>query len=133
MKKEFMSFCSHLLILTILSLSLWTPTAQASMVSNEQLNSSQAAQQGRAHLLQIFDRQDVRQQLQAKGVDMEVARSRVDALTDDEVATLNSKLDNLPAGGDIVGTAVFLFLVLLVTDILGFTKIFSFTRPIHHY
>jgi len=133
MKKEFMSFCSHLLILTILSLSLWTPTAQASMVSNEQLNSSHAAQQRRAHLLQIFDRQDVRQQLQAKGVDMEVARSRVDALTDDEVATLNSKLDNLPAGGDIVGTAVFLFLVLLVTDILGFTKIFSFTRPIHHY
>jgi len=128
-----MSFCSYVLILSMLSLSLWTPTAQASMISNEQLTTSQAAQQGRVHLLQILDRQDVRQQLQAKGVDMEAARSRVDALTDDEVATLNSKLDNLPAGGDIVGTAVFLFLVLLVTDILGFTKIFSFTRPIHHY
>lgn len=133
MKKCFVSFCSNVLILTMLNLSVWTPTAQASMVSNDQLISSQAAQQGREHLRQIFDRQDVRRQLQAKGVDMEAARLRVDALTDDEVATINSKLDNLPAGGDIIGTAVFLFLVLLVTDILGFTKIFSFTRPIHHY
>jgi hypothetical protein len=30
----------------------------------------------------------------------------------------------------VIGTIVFIFVVLLITDILGFTKIFPFTRSI---
>ena len=51
------------------------------------------------------------------------------ALTDAETATLAGQIENLPAGGDsIVGALVFIFLVLLVTDILGLTKVYPFTR-----
>jgi hypothetical protein len=53
-------------------------------------------------------------------------------LSDDEVEHLAGRLDSLPAGGDVEGVlwiAFLVFLVLLVTDILGFTKVFSFTRP----
>jgi len=40
-----------------------------------------------------------------------------------------SQIENAPAGG-IIGAIVLVFLVLLLTDILGFTKIFPFTRSI---
>ena len=32
--------------------------------------------------------------------------------------------------GDVIGVIVFIFVLLLITDILGFTKIFPFTRSI---
>ena len=66
-----------------------------------------------------------------RSVDLQAAQSRVRALSDDEVMAVADRFDQLPAGGsDIIGTIVFLFLVLLVTDILGFTKVFPFTRSI---
>ena len=36
----------------------------------------------------------------------------------------------LHIGGDLIGAVVLVFLILLLTDILGFTKIFPFTRPV---
>ena len=39
-------------------------------------------------------------------------------------------LDQMPAGGEIIGILFTIFIVLLVTDILGFTKVFPFTRSI---
>ena len=56
-------------------------------------------------------------------------------LSDEEAAQLARQIDNLPAGADagigpIVGAIVLVFLVLLITDLLGLTKVFPFTRPI---
>jgi hypothetical protein len=60
-----------------------------------------------------------------------VARARVAALTDEEAATLAGRIDQLPAGSsDILGILLVVFIVLLITDILGLTKIFPFTRSI---
>jgi len=85
----------------------------------------------RQHILATLQRPDVAQALVERGVSLDAARARVQALSDDEVATVSDRLDQLPAGAsDIIGTIVFLFLVLLVTDILGFTKVFPFTRSI---
>ena len=50
-------------------------------------------------------------------------------LTDTEVARIDQHLDQLPAGGSsVIGALVFIFVLLLITDILGFTKVFPFTR-----
>lgn len=130
MKKGLMSFSSRVLMVSMLSMSVWMPSAQAGMVSSEQVVASQAAQQNRERVRALFERQDVREQLQARGVDADAARARVDALTDEEVASINGQLDSLPAGGDIVGAVVFVFIVLLITDILGLTKVFPFTHSI---
>lgn len=130
MKKSVMSLSGRVLMVSMLSMSLWMPSAQAGMVSSEQVIASQAAQQNRERVRALFERQDVRAQLQARGVDADAARARVDALTDEEVATINGKLDSLPAGGDIVGALVFVFIVLLITDLLGLTKVFPFTRSV---
>lgn len=89
-----------------------------------------AAQSGRALLEQTLQRSDVVAALQARGVSPEAARARVAALTDDEAAQVAAQIDQAPAGGDVLGTIVFIFVLLLVTDILGFTKIFPFTRSI---
>jgi hypothetical protein len=61
-------------------------------------------------------------------------KARVAALSDEEVAQLAAKIDSLPVGADagasIIGALVLIFIVLLITDILGVTKVFPFTRPI---
>ena len=57
-------------------------------------------------------------------------KARVAALTDAEAAELAARLDELPAGGvSILGAILIVFLVLLLTDILGYTKVFPFTKP----
>jgi hypothetical protein len=77
-------------------------------------------------------REDVRAQLEALGVSPDEARSRVAALSDREVSKIAGKLDMMPAGegvlGALIGAALIVFLVLLITDILGFTHVFGFTK-----
>ena len=131
MNKYLMRFSSYVMIVTMSSMSIWVPSAQATMVSSEQVIASRAVQQDRERLHALFERSDVREQLLARGMDANAAKARVDALTDNEVADIAGKLDSLPAGGDgIIGAIVFIFVLLLITDILGLTKIFPFTKPI---
>jgi hypothetical protein len=109
-------------------------SAQATLVSTEQVAASQgvhSATAQRAHLNETLSRADVAQALAERGVSVEQARVRVAALTDDEVATVAQTLDTAPAGAsDVLGVIVTVFVVLLITDILGFTKVFPFTRSI---
>lgn len=108
--------------------------AHAVMVGTDQVNTSQSAADARTRLDAFLARADVSSQLDTLGVNPVEAQSRVQAMTDDEVLAAAGKLDTLPAGGDglgtLIGAAVFIFIVLLITDILGLTKVFPFTKPI---
>ena len=119
---------SHLVVAGLLALSLHLPTAQASLIGTEAVINATQAQQNRERLHELLNREDVKSQLVARGVDPSQVQARVDSLTDQEVQTLATKMDQMPAGGDVLGVLVFLFLVLLVTDILGFTNIFPFVK-----
>jgi hypothetical protein len=78
-----------------------------------------------------LSRAEVRARLEAFGVKPADVQARVDSLSDAEVAQLAARIDALPAGGDgFIGALVFVFLVLLITDIVGLTKVFPFTRSI---
>ena len=118
-------FIASLLILSLASLGVAAP-AQAAMVATDVA----VAGTERGRISSLLDRADVRAQLQAYGVDAADVKTRVAAMTDEEAAQLAAQLDSLPTGGSIVGAIVLVFLVLLVTDILGFTKIFPFTRSV---
>jgi hypothetical protein len=86
---------------------------------------------GRARLEATLARADVVQALQERGVSVEQARERVAALSDAEAAHVADQIDQAPAGSaDVIGVIVFIFVLLLITDILGFTKIFPFTRSV---
>lgn len=83
----------------------------------------------RARVLQTLQRPEVQARLQELGVDPQVARARVAALSDEEVAALAGKIDTAPAGGhDVLVVALIVFLALLLTDILGYTNIFPFVK-----
>lgn len=118
-------FIASLLIVAVAGLGLVAP-AQAALLATDAV----AAGAERGRVLAVLERGEVQAQLQAYGVDPEEVKARVSAMTDAEAAQLAAQLDALPAGGSIIGAIVLVFLVLLVTDILGFTKIFPFTRPV---
>jgi hypothetical protein len=104
--------------------------APAALLSAEQVHQAAAPSSGRALLEQTLQRTDVVAALEARGVSAQAARERVAALTDAEAAHVAAQIDAAPAGGDVLGVIIFIFVLLLVTDILGFTKIFPFTRSI---
>ena len=120
---------SHMVVLSLLALNLYLPAAHAGMVGTEAVVSAAQTQQYRERLLTALNRDDVRAQLLARGVEPVQVRARVDSLTDEEMQTLATNMDQLPAGGDgLVGALVFIFIVLLITDLLGLTNIFPFVR-----
>ncbi len=79
----------------------------------------------------MLSRDAARAQLQALGVSPEAVDARVAAMTDAEVAQVNRHLAQMPAGGDILGLLLVLFIVFIITDMLGATDIFPFVHPIN--
>lgn len=123
MMSRFRRMVAGIVIVCLGSTGLLLP-AHAGIVSSEALVAG--TQQER--LASLLQRSDVRARLQAYGVDPVQAQERVAALSDEEAARLAAQIDELPAGGDALGVALIVFLVLLFTDIMGYTKIFPFTR-----
>ena len=107
--------------------------AHAALIGTEQL--LQGDSSARAKISAFLARGEVRRELAARGVDPSDVQARVAALSDDQARELAARIDQLPAGGDgvgdVLGAILLIFVILLITDILGLTKVFPFTRPIH--
>jgi len=122
------------LVVSLCTLGLPIPAAQAELVATDRVETARQAPPSPRELLgSLFDRADVRAALERQGVSVDDAKARVDALSDDEVEQIAARFDSLPAAGSGIEVALvvgfLVFVTLLITDILGFTKIFSFTRP----
>ena len=111
----------------ILSMSLYIPAVQASMVTTDQVMGVAETTAARTLLETTIMRVDVQQALLAQGVNPQDIQARVAALSDSEAAQMASQLDELPAGGDGLGLIVMVFLILVVMDIVCLTNIFPFT------
>ncbi|MGI9370761.1 MAG: PA2779 family protein [Ruegeria sp.] len=112
----------------LLAVQLGT-AAQAEMLSTESVISKYAAHADRDFLLSELQRQEIRDELVAQGVDPNEAERRLKALSNEEIASVLTQMENETAGGSsIVGALVTVFIILLVTDLLCLTKVFSFTR-----
>ena len=109
----------------LLILSTYIPSARAGIIGTEILLN---AEQSRATVETFLAREDVRNQLALLGVDPAQASLRTSNLTDMEVQAMAERIEAMPAGGDAVGAIVFIFLVLLVTDLLGLTDVFPFVK-----
>ncbi|MBE9397356.1 PA2779 family protein [Pontibacterium sp. N1Y112] len=106
------------------------PVAQAAMITTDQAIQAQQGDAERARLISLLQKDELQQQLTAYGLDASMAAERVRSMSDAEVAMLNAKLDELPAGEGIVGLAALFFIVFIITDALGATDIFTFVKPI---
>jgi hypothetical protein len=66
------------------------------------------------------------EQLIVGGVKKSDAQIRVAAMTDAQVQEIHKRIDENPAGGNVI---IIVFLVLVISDLLGYTDIFPFIRP----
>mgnify|MGYP001822379577 FL=1 len=118
-------------VLTFALLSMSFNSALAGLVSNEQVIAQAQHQSAKAQLMQTIERADVRQQLLSMGVREQDITSRINLMTADEIAQLNQQIDELPAGGDLLGIILVIFIVFVITDVIGATDIFPFINPVN--
>jgi hypothetical protein len=125
---------SFFLVFTFLLLDFSVHTAQAQMIDTSTVLTAQQTAANRERVSTFLGRDDVQKVMEQHGVDAAEAQKRVASLSDAELAKIAQSMEQLPAGGDaigaIVGAAVFIFVVLLITDLLGLTNVFSFVNPV---
>ncbi|MGZ8273950.1 MAG: PA2779 family protein [Burkholderiaceae bacterium] len=103
------------------------PQPAPSLITTEEGTSGSVRQR----VDELLARAEVREALAARGVDAAQVEARAAALTDDEARLLADQLDRVPAGAsDVLGIIFAVFIILLITDLLGLTKVFPFTRPV---
>ncbi len=119
---------STLVLVAFATVLLPAPAAMAGMVGTADVLASEQRAQLEEKIVTYLQREEVRDQLLQQGVNADQVSDRVAALSDQEVQSLAGRIDELPAGGDLLGAAVLVFLVLLFTDIMGYTDIFPFVN-----
>ena len=112
-------------------LGMTTLPLQAAMVDTDQLISQQQHNITKQEILGQLEQQAIQDQLVAMGVDMDDAKERLNQMTDEELAQLSQHMDEMPAGSGILGAIVVIFIVLVITDMLGATDVFSFVHNIN--
>ena len=127
MKKTLMRLIASYLVIATGFLGFMQPVQAAMIATDDLVQKYEISSQ--TYLQTQLERKDIVDRLEAYGVSADDARDRVARLTEEEATMLASQMDSAPAGG-IIDAIVFVFLVLLFTDILGFTKVFPFTRSI---
>lgn len=131
----FRALCRQLAIplaLLLFAEALPARAAHAGLVKTEDVLKKDGAKEDRAKLKAFLKRKDVRDQLEAFGVDPEEASMRVSNLSDEEVERISGQFATLPAGegaGEaVIVAALALLLLLIVLDLLGVTNIFPFIK-----
>ncbi len=106
--------------------------AQAKMVTTDQILEHADPGSDRERVESFILREDVQRQLVLQGINPEEAASRVASLSNGEIQQIAGRLDELPAGeggvGAVVGAILIIFLVLLITDLMGLTDVFPFVK-----
>jgi len=91
--------------------------SRAAMVDTAQLQANKVVRDFGSITAQ---RDWIKEQLVAGGVDAADASLRVVALTDAQVLKIHQRIDQEPAGGN---TLVIIFLILVITELMGVTDI----------
>jgi hypothetical protein len=107
-------------------------TAWAAMIGTDSIIDADRSRRTRNRLNHLLAREDIRASLVSRGIDPQEAKARIGSLTDAEVDRIADMMDQLPAGSGFFETfliVVFLvFLILLFTDIYGYTDVFPFVN-----
>lgn len=118
------------LILSLLLICAPISQAQAAIIANAQLIDQVQQANDKDAFLQTINRVDVQEQLLGMGVKTADLESRISQMTQQEIAQLNQQINELPAGGDVLGVLVIIFIVFVITDVIGATDIFPFIHPV---
>ena len=121
------------IFLTFYMLMLACPyqSAWAAMIGTDSISNENRVQSPREYLNNLLAREDIQTALVSQGIDPQEAQARIDSLSDAEVNDIVNKLDQLPAGGflgELLIVVALVFIILLFTDIAGYTDIFPFVK-----
>ena len=112
------------LLVMALGLLLWQP-ASAGMIGTPALLAGQPQEadiQAR--------RQSIETQLVELGVEPTQAAQRVARLSDAQINDISGRLADQPAGASVGGVLLTVFIVFVITDVIGATDIFPFIKPV---
>lgn len=124
---------SSKIVSALLSVAVFAQVSWGQIASTELVLGTPSVVSSHEKVSQFVAREDVAKSFEQMGVDPKMIETKIASLSDDEINSIASQIDTLPAGGDaggLIGAAIFIFIVLLITDILGFTKVFNFTRSV---
>ena len=106
--------------------------AMAALVGTERVFDAERVQNARELIHSLMAREDIQAALVREGIDPREAQARAESLSDAEAVRLAGAIETLPAGGSALGIIVvaslIVFFTLLITDILGYTDVFPFTK-----
>lgn len=118
-------------ILIMLISMVQIPMVQAAIITTDEAIQVQQNDINREYILSMLQKDELQQHLSDYGLDAQLAAERVSHMSDAEIALLNERLNEMPAGEGVVGTIVLIFIVFIITDALGATDIFPFVKPIN--
>ncbi len=105
--------------------------AQAAMVGTGEIVSPALQQRpDESRLRQLLAQESAREQLRAWGVDPAQLDARISSLSNSELARINAGIESQQAGGDVLGVLVLIFVIFIITDVIGATDIFPFIHPV---
>ena len=113
-----------LLITAFLTTSTVVPAAKSATIdTSTYLNTT--VNPTKAELESLINREDIRNQLTALGVNPDDAAARIASLTPAELSQLQANMDELPAGANVLAILGGLLLVLIILELLGVTNVFT--------
>ena len=112
-----------LLAYVVSAILMWSPiAAQAGMATSESLSATP--------IETLLNNDAFIQQMSDLGVSQAQLSDRLSQMTAAEQAQLANNLGNLPAGQDVLSLVFTVFLVFMITDMLGATDVFSFVHKL---
>jgi len=129
-RSKFTSVC---LVILVVLLTVPYQSVLAAMIETEAtLAGSPQGQTARNTIKALLAREDARAVLRAQGIDPLEAMARVDSLSDAEARRVADQIEEFHAGGGFFVTFIIvvgiIFIILVITDALGYTNVFTFIR-----
>ncbi|MBC7538131.1 MAG: PA2779 family protein [Bacteriovorax sp.] len=126
---------SLILIVSIFSFSIHASEVEVKMMPTMAVVDEANSVIARLEVETFMKSEKVQHELIKQGINPREALDRLASLSASEIKSLSEQIKKSQAGADfgvggLIGLVVFVFLVLLITDILGFTKVFPFTRSV---
>jgi hypothetical protein len=104
-------------VLTLL-LSVPYPSAMAALVQTDAMLDLSRSHEARETLKQFLARGDVKSAILAQGVNPLEADARIDSLTNAEVVQIADQIDQLPAGGDVLGLLIAVLVIVILVLVI---------------
>ncbi|MBB66906.1 PA2779 family protein [Alteromonas sp. K632G] len=125
-----MNYMSKLLVGAAAAFVVTTGTVHAEAVTSHNVMQAQSHAYNKQQLIEMVSRADVQEKLVSLGVTQGDAISRINGMTNSEIAQLNSQLNDAPAGG-VVGAVLTVLAIIAILDLVGVTDVYPFIRPIN--